>query len=52
MARKDTQLFMDTASKAGKGFIAIPAIAKKMDQLIAEGHAKDDWTVLGKDANK
>ena len=51
MARKDTQLFMDTVAKGGKGFIAIPAIAKKMDQLIAEGHAKDDWTVLGKDSN-
>jgi len=50
MARKDTQLFMDTASKAGKGFIAVPAIAKKMDQLIAEGHGNDDWTVLGKDS--
>jgi hypothetical protein len=28
----------------------LPAIAARMDALIADGHGKDDWTVLVKGA--
>ena len=28
----------------------LPAIAARMDRLIARGHAHDDWTVIAKDA--
>lgn len=50
MARKDTQLFMDTAAAGGTTLAVIPAIAAEMDKWIAKGHGNDDWTVIGKDA--
>jgi 3-hydroxyisobutyrate dehydrogenase len=46
MARKDAGLMIDT----GAALAVIPAIAKRMDDLIAQGHGHDDWTVLAKDA--
>ncbi len=46
MARKDAGLMIDT----GAALAIIPALARRMDELIAEGHGKDDWTVIAKDA--
>lgn len=45
MARKDARLMLEAAQLP-----MLPAIAARMDALIAEGHGKDDWTVLAKDA--
>jgi 3-hydroxyisobutyrate dehydrogenase len=50
MARKDTRLMMEEAARGKMDLIAIPAIAKVMDQWIEKGHAKDDWTVIATDA--
>lgn len=50
MARKDTQLFLDTAANGGATLAVIPAIAAEMDKWIARGHGGDDWTVIGKDS--
>ncbi|RAJ81965.1 3-hydroxyisobutyrate dehydrogenase [Chitinophaga dinghuensis] len=47
MARKDTQLFMNEADKAGVSLSIIPAIAALMDQWIEKGHGNEDWTVIG-----
>nr|HEX4316424.1 NAD(P)-binding domain-containing protein [Kofleriaceae bacterium] len=46
MARKDARLMIET----GAALALIPAIAKRMDDVIAQGHAHDDWTVIAKDA--
>lgn len=48
MARKDVRLMIETA--AGRPLSALPSIAARMDELIAQGHAADDLSVLGKDA--
>lgn len=48
MARKDTQLFLNAADEGGQQLTILPAIAKKMDGFIAEGHGKEDWMVIGK----
>ncbi len=50
MARKDARLMMEEAARANLEFAALPAIAARMDALIAEGRGKQDWTVLAKDA--
>lgn len=50
MARKDTQLFIDSAAKGGTNLAIVPAIAAEMDRWIAKGHGNDDWTVIGKDS--
>ncbi|AXY73001.1 NAD(P)-dependent oxidoreductase [Paraflavitalea soli] len=50
MARKDTQLFLDSAAKGGTQLAIVPAIAAEMDRWIAKGHGNDDWTVIGKDS--
>jgi 3-hydroxyisobutyrate dehydrogenase len=48
MARKDVGLMLETA---GAGPLAVlPAIADRMDVLIAEGHGNDDMGVLGRDS--
>lgn len=49
MARKDARLMLDEASDAGVELAILPSIAARMDALIAEGHGKSDWSVLGKD---
>ncbi|MDE1190708.1 MAG: NAD(P)-dependent oxidoreductase [Arachidicoccus sp.] len=46
MARKDTQLFMNAVSDAGKELTVIPTIAKRMDKFIAAGHGNEDWTII------
>jgi 3-hydroxyisobutyrate dehydrogenase len=48
MARKDAGLMLDEAARAGVPLAVLPAIAARMDAVIAEGHGGDDWTVLGK----
>jgi len=50
MARKDARLIMEAASAAGVPLAVLPAIAARMDAVIAEGHGEDDWTVIAKDA--
>jgi len=50
MARKDARLMQEEADLAKEALSFLPAIAKRMDTLIAEGHGQDDWTVLAKDA--
>jgi 3-hydroxyisobutyrate dehydrogenase len=50
MARKDARIMLEEAAAHGRPLTMLPAIASRMDALIAEGHGKDDWTVLAKDA--
>lgn len=46
MARKDARLMME---QSGDHLAVIPAIAKKMDKWIENGHGNDDWTIIAKD---
>jgi 3-hydroxyisobutyrate dehydrogenase-like beta-hydroxyacid dehydrogenase len=48
MARKDVRLMLETAG--ARPLAALPAIAQRMDQLIAAGHGAKDASVLGIDA--
>lgn len=48
MARKDARIMLDDAAAHGRPLSMLPAIAARMDALIAQGHGKDDWTVLAK----
>lgn len=48
MARKDVRLMLETV--ADRPMAALPAIAARMDQLIAAGHGASDASVLGVDA--
>ena len=48
MARKDVRLMLETIGNRPMG--ALPAIASRMDQLIAAGHGDKDLSVLGVDA--
>ena len=48
MARKDVRLMLETAGE--RPLAALPAIAQRMDQLIAAGHGAKDASVLGIDA--
>ncbi len=48
MARKDLRLMLETAGD--RPLAALPAVAARMDQLIAAGHGADDCCVLGLDA--
>jgi 3-hydroxyisobutyrate dehydrogenase len=41
--------FFGTALR-GVPLAVVPAIAEEMDRWIDRGHAKDDWTVIAKDA--
>ncbi len=50
MARKDARLMLEEAARAKLELSVLPAIAKRMDDVIAEGHGKSDWTVIAKDA--
>ncbi|MCL4756214.1 MAG: hypothetical protein KJ015_39060 [Myxococcales bacterium] len=50
MARKDARLMQEEASRGNVSLAVIPAIAAEMDRWLARGHAKDDWTVIAKDA--
>lgn len=48
MARKDIRLMLETSGN--RPMAALPAIADRMDQLIAAGHGAKDASVLGIDA--
>ncbi len=48
MARKDVRLMLETSGD--RPMAALPAIAARMDQLIAAGHGAKDASVLGIDA--
>ena len=48
MARKDIRLMMETAGT--RPLAALPAIAARMDQLIAAGHGDKDTTYIAADA--
>ena len=48
MARKDVRLMLETVG--ARPLAALPAIAARMDQLIAAGHGAKDASVLGIDA--
>ena len=48
MARKDVRLMLETS--ANRPLAVLPAIAARMDQLIAAGHGADDASVIGIDA--
>jgi 3-hydroxyisobutyrate dehydrogenase-like beta-hydroxyacid dehydrogenase len=47
MARKDVRLMLETAGD--QPLAVLPALAKRMDDLIAEGHGGEDLAVLGLD---
>lgn len=49
MARKDARLVQAEVERAGLELILVPAIAAKMDEMIARGHGRDDWSVIGRD---
>ena len=48
MARKDVRLMLETAGAAAP--LLLPAIAQRMDALIAEGHGSADFGVIGRHA--
>jgi 3-hydroxyisobutyrate dehydrogenase len=50
MARKDARLMLETAQAGGVELHVLPAIAARMDALIAAGHGADDVGVLGIDS--
>lgn len=50
MARKDARLMLEESARSNVPLTMLPAIAARMDTLIAQGHGKEDWTVLVKDA--
>lgn len=49
MARKDARLMQAEVDGAGVVLALLPAIAARMDAVIAEGHGHADWTVIAKD---
>ena len=49
MARKDARLMLETAAAGGVKVHTLPAIAARMDALIAAGHGAADLAVLGID---
>jgi 3-hydroxyisobutyrate dehydrogenase len=49
MARKDARLVQAEADHAKLSLILVPALATRMDEMLARGHAHDDWTVIAKD---
>jgi len=48
MARKDVRLMLETAD--GKPLATLPAVATRMDRLIAQGRGADDLAVIGSDS--
>lgn len=49
-ARKDARLMLEEAARAGRPLAVLPAIAARMDHVLATGAGALDWTVLGRDA--
>ena len=52
MARKDTQLFINSVREKNGALAVMPAIAEEMDRWITKGFGTSDWTVIAKDAVK
>jgi 3-hydroxyisobutyrate dehydrogenase len=52
MARKDVRLMLESAERGDARLIELPGVAKEMDLWLSRGHAKQDWTVIAKDAIK
>jgi 3-hydroxyisobutyrate dehydrogenase len=50
MARKDARLMIEEAERAKRTLAVLPAIAKQMDEAIAKGQGRFDWTVIAKPA--
>ena len=50
MARKDVRLMLETAAAGDRPMAALPAVAGRMDQLIAAGHGAKDASVMAIDA--
>lgn len=48
MARKDVRLMLEAAGS--QSLAALPAIAARMDELLAEGHGDEDFSVLGRES--
>ncbi len=46
MARKDARLMQEEATRAGLSLIMVPALARLMDDKIAQGLGHADWTVV------
>jgi 3-hydroxyisobutyrate dehydrogenase len=49
MARKDARLMQGEADTRGVAFVMLPALARRMDDMLARGLAEADWTVVAKD---
>ena len=47
MARKDVRLMLETAAAGNTELHVLPAIAARMDELIADGHGQEDLAALG-----
>lgn len=52
MARKDARLILEEVARKELSLAAVPAIAARMDSLIAEGLGAEDWTVMARSALK
>jgi hypothetical protein len=48
MARKDLRLMLETCG--ARPLAALPSIAARMDDLIAQGHGQADFGVIARDA--
>ncbi|WP_337169355.1 NAD(P)-dependent oxidoreductase [Gemmatimonas aurantiaca] len=48
MARKDVRLMLETAGS--RPLAALPSIAARMDEVIAQGHGAEDYGVIARDA--
>lgn len=49
MARKDARLMIEQAARDGKSLTVVPAVAAKMDEQLARGYGKSDWTIISRD---
>jgi 3-hydroxyisobutyrate dehydrogenase-like beta-hydroxyacid dehydrogenase len=49
MARKDVRLMLETAAAGGVSLHVLPAVAERMDRVIAQGHGGEDLAVIGFD---
>lgn len=50
MARKDARLMLEAADQAAQPLAVLSSIAAVMDQFIARGHGRADWTVIATSA--
>jgi 3-hydroxyisobutyrate dehydrogenase-like beta-hydroxyacid dehydrogenase len=50
MARKDVRLMLETAAAGNVPLHVLPAIAARMDELLAAGHGEQDLAALGIDS--